>query len=74
MWQNIDWGKIFVNTVFLLKIRHEKNIAFAEFLEVNIQHSVYVHIPFLFIAYTHDDLCQKVRDYIIFNHSVKGAE
>ena len=33
-------------------------------LEVNIQHSVCVRIPFPFIAYTHDDLCRKIRDYI----------
>ena len=46
--------------------------SFAEFLEVNIQHSVCVHILFPFIAYTHDDLCRKLET--IFNHSVKGVE
>ena len=46
--------------------------SFAEFLEVNIQHSVCVRIPFPFIAYTHDDLYRKLET--IFNHSVKGAE
>ncbi|MCG8626094.1 MAG: hypothetical protein MJE68_29365, partial [Proteobacteria bacterium] len=38
--------------------------SFAEFLEVNIHHSVGVRISFLFIAYMHDDLCRKIRDYI----------
>ena len=55
------------NTVFLLKIRHENNnisFRFAEFLEVNIHHSVGVRIPFPFIAYTNDNLCRKIRDYI----------
>ena len=47
-------------------------LSFAEFLEVNIQHSVCERIPFPFIAYTHDDLCRKLET--IFNHSVKGAK
>ena len=59
------------STVFLLKIRHE-NISFAEFLEVNIQHSVCVHILFPLTTYACDDLCRKLET--IFNHSVKGAE
>ena len=49
-----------------------KIFSFAEFLEVNFQHSVCVRIPFPFIAYTRDDLCRKLET--IFNHSVKGAE
>ena len=55
------------NTVFLLKIRHENNniaLASPNFLEVNIQRFVCVRIPFPFIAYTHDDLCRKIRNYI----------
>ena len=63
-------------TVFLLKIQHENNnnycSSFAEFLEVNVQHSVCVRILFPFIAYMRDDLCQKLET--IFNHSVKGDE
>ena len=46
--------------------------SFAEFLEVNIQHSVCVRILFPFIAFTRDDLCRILET--IFNHSVKGAE
>ena len=64
-----------IYTVFLLKIRHENNIAlisFAEFLAVNIQHSLCMRILFAFIAYTRDDLCRKLET--IINHSVKGAE
>ena len=56
-----------LDTVFLLKIRHENNniaLASPNFLEVNIQYSVCVCIPFLFIVYTHDDLRRKIRDYI----------
>ena len=55
-------------TVFLLKYC----FSFTEFLEVNIQHSVCVHILFPFIAYTRDDLYRKL--VTIFNPSVKGAE
>ena len=52
-------------TVFLLKIRHENNnIALASPNFVNIHHSVCVRIPFPFIAYTHVDLCRKIRGYI----------
>ena len=43
----------------------------AEFFEVNIQFSICVCINFPFIAYTHDNLCQKLET--IFNLSVKGA-
>ena len=42
----------------------EISFSFAEFLEANIHHSVCVRISFPFIAYTHDDLCRKIRDYI----------
>ena len=46
-----------------------------EFLEVKIQHSGCVHIPFPLIAYTHDvtTFAEKLET-VIFNHSVKGAE
>ena len=54
-------GQNFAHTIFLLKIRHENNLSFAEFLEVNIQHSVCVRILFPFIAYTRDDLCRKLE-------------
>ena len=32
----------------------------------NIQHSVCVRIPFLFIAYTHDNLCRKIITFQSF--------
>jgi hypothetical protein len=38
-------------------------LCFAEFLEVNIAHSIRVRILFPYIAYTHGDLCRKIRDY-----------
>ena len=49
-----------------------KLLSFAEFLEVNIQHSICVRILFPFIAYTRDDPCRKLEN--IFNHSVEDAE
>ena len=56
---------------YRIKIRHENNnIALAS--PNFIQHSVCVHILFLFIAYARDNLCRKLET--IFNHSVKGAE
>ena len=63
---------LYQTTVFLLKIRHEYCFTFAEFLEVNIQHSVCVHVLFPFIAFICDDLYRKLET--IFNHSVKGTE
>ena len=63
-------------TAFLLKIQHENNkialASFAEFLEVNIQHSVCVRILFPFIAYTRDDLCRKLET--IFQTFGKGCQ
>ena len=47
---------------FGMKIKY--CFSFTEFLEVNIHYSVCVRIPFPFIAYTHDDLCRKIGDYI----------
>ena len=47
-------------TVFLLKIRHENDIALASlnyYRLIDIQYSTCVHILFPFIACTCDDLC-----------------
>ena len=46
-------------------------MSFAEFLEVNIQHSIRTHILFSYITCTHDDLCQIIRDY--FQSFSKGC-
>ena len=60
-------GMTLVNDmVFLLKIQHKNNSCPIS----NIHHFSCMHAPF--IAYTHDDLCQKFET--IFHNSVKGAE
>ena len=68
-WELSEWRSLPENhsntdtTVLLLKIWHEdNNIAWAS-PNFNIQHSICTHILFPYMAYTHDDLCQIIRDY-----------
>ena len=64
---NVSIDLLTGSTVLLLKIQHGNNnnccLSFAEFLEVNIQHSIPTRILFPYIVYTCDDLCRIIRDY-----------
>ena len=46
-------------------------LSFAEFLEINMQHSIRACILFPYIAYTCNDLCRIIRDY--FQSFGKGS-